>query len=760
MGTNNVLTDEITIIKRDGTKVPVDYEKINKVLIWATEGTHGVSASEIAMNANLQLFSGIKTEDIHKVLIQSAVNLISEETPNYQHVAASLLNYLLRKQIFNSAGDNLPSLFSVVKKNVKAGVYDKLVLEKYNEEEFEKLNSYLRHQRDFNFVYAGLQQMIDKYLLKDRKTNVIYETPQFAYMLIAMTLFADETENRLSKIRSFYNDISLFKISLPTPIVAGVRTPNRQWSSCVLIEIDDDLESIFSSNHAAGRYSAKRAGLGLNFGRVRAINDKIRGGEVVSTGVIPFMKQYESNVKSVQQNGIRGGAATVYFPFWHKEIADVIVLKNNKGTDDNRVRKMDYAIQFNRLFYKRFIDNKDITLFSPSDAPELYDLFVKGDNNAFEEYYENLEKNKKLSGKKIKARDLMELFAKERVETGRIYLMNMDHANTHSSFIDPITMSNLCTEVTLPVKPLNHIDDTEGEIALCILAAINVGEIKNLSELEGICENIVRGLDSAIEKQDYTVAAAKKMLKRRSLGVGITNLAHFLAKNDVTYDDPAALPLVDELMEYVQFYLLKASNKMAQELGPCEYFDRTKYSLGVLPIDTYTKEVDKIVNRKLSLNWESLRADIKEYGLRNSTVTAQMPCESSSVITNATNGIEPIRSLIVAKTSKQGVLRQVAPDIAKLKNKYQFAFDLDGNKGITNIAAVIQKWMDQAISTNHYYNYKKYEGNQLPMSVVIKDIMYAYKMGLKTLYYANTDDGSTDNVDTNMAGCESGACSV
>lgn len=760
MGTNNVLTDEITIVKRDGTRVPVDYEKINKVLIWATEGINGVSASEIAMNANLQLFSGIKTEDIHKVMIQSAANLIKEDTPNYQHVAANLLNYLIRKQIFNSAGDNLPSLFSVVKKNVKGGIYDKLILEKYSEEEFEKLNSYLRHQRDFNFVYAGLQQMIDKYLLKDRKTNTLYETPQFAYMLIAMTLFADETENRLSKVRSFYNDISTFKISLPTPIVAGVRTPNRQWSSCVLIEIDDNLQSIGSSNMAAMMYSSKRAGLGLNFGKIRALNDKIRNGEVVHTGVIPFMKMFESTVKSVQQNGIRGGAATLYFPFWHKEIADVIVLKNNKGTDDNRVRKVDYAIQYNRLFYKRFIEDKEITLFSTGDVPELYDLFAKGNNDDFEQHYETLEKNKKIAGKKIRARELMELFAKERVETGRIYLMNIDHANNHSSFIDPITMSNLCTEVTLPVKPLQHIDDLDAEIALCVLAAINCGEIRNLAELEGICENIVRGLDSVIEKQDYTVAAAKKMLKRRSLGVGITNLAYYLAKNDVNYDDPKALPLVDELMEHVQYYLLKASNKMAQELGPCEYFDKTKYSLGVLPIDTYCKEVDSIVKRKLSLDWEKLRSNIKQYGLRHSTMTAQMPCESSSVITNATNGIEPIRSLIVAKTSKQGVNRQVAPDISKLKNKYQFAFDLDGNKGMTNIAAVIQKWMDQAISTNHYYNYKKYEGNQLPMSVVIKDIMYAYKMGLKTLYYANTDDGSTDNVDANMAGCESGACSV
>jgi ribonucleoside-diphosphate reductase alpha chain len=602
--------------------------------------------------------------------------------------------------------------------------------------------------------------MIDKYLLKDRKYNKTYETPQFAYMLIAMTLFAEEKENRLSKIRSYYNDISTFKISLPTPIVAGVRTPNRQWSSCVLIEIADNLNSIGSSNMAAMMYSSKRAGLGLNFGRIRSLNDKIRNGEVIHTGVIPFMKMYESTVKSVQQNGIRGGAATLYFPFWHKEVADVVVLKNNKGTDDNRVRKVDYAFQLNRLFYKRFVEHKELSLFSPADVPDLYEVFISGDNDKFEKMYEDLEKNKQISKKKIKARDLMELIAKERIETGRIYVMNIDHANTHSSFIDPISMSNLCVEITLPTKPIQHINDVDGEIALCILAAINVGMIKNFGELESICENIIRGLDSVIEKQDYTVDAAKKMKKRRSLGVGITNLAYFLAKNDVSYDDSNALPLVDELMEHVQYYLLKASNKMAQELGPCEYFDKTKYSLGVLPIDTYNKEVDKLVNRPYSLDWEKLRSDIKQYGLRHSTVTAEMPCESSSVITNATNGIEPIRALVIAKTSKQGVLRQVAPDISKLKNKYQFAFEMDGNKGITNVVAVMQKWMDQSISANHYYDYKKYDGNQLPISVVIKDIMYAYKMGLKTLYYANTDDGSTDSVDVNMAGCESGACSV
>lgn len=765
MGSNNVETDNIQIIKRDGTKVQLDYEKINKVLIWATEGINNVSASDIAMNANLQLFNGIKTEEIHKILIQSAASLIKEETPNYQYVAANLQNYLLRKQVFNSAGDNLPSLYEVVKKNVKVGVYDKIVLEKYTEEEFEKLNSYLRHQRDFTFVYAGLQQLIDKYLLKDRKSGKVYETPQFMFMLIAMTLYAEETENRLQKIRSFYNDISNFKISLPTPIMSGVRTPNRQYSSCTLVDVGDSLDSIGHSDLAVMYYTSKRAGIGLNFGRIRAIGDKIRNGEVIHTGVIPFLKKFESTTKSCTQNGIRGGASTTFFPFWHKEILDILVLKNNKGTDDNRVRKMDYGIQFNRLFYKRFIEGKDITLFSPGEVPDLYDAFVSGDNEAFEKLYEEYEGKKKISVKRVPAKDVMNSFAQERIETGRMYVMNMDHANTHSSFLDKIKMSNLCVEITLPTTPISHIEDSindEGEIALCVLSAINAGELKNLKELEGICENIVRSLDFVIDNQDYPVKAATKMLKRRSIGVGLTNLAYFLAKNDVSYTDKAALPLLDELMEHFQYYLLKASNQLAKEKGACEWFDRTKYSKGILPIDTYNKEVDNLVKRSYSLDWEGLRQDILNYGLRNSTLSAQMPCESSSLTTNSTNGIEPVRSLIVAKVSKQGVLRQVVPDISKLKNKYQFAFEMGDNRGITNICAVMQKWMDQSISANHYYDYSNYPNNELPLSVVIKDIMYAYKMGLKTLYYANINDASTDDFSSNFAdaSCESGACSI
>jgi ribonucleoside-diphosphate reductase alpha chain len=773
---------EIFVIKRNGASEPLDFEKINQVLLWATEGINGVSASDIAMNAQIQLYDGITTNEIHKVLIQSSVDLITEKTPNYQIVGGNLLNYYIRKDIFGSDNDNLPHLMEVIQKNVDRGIYDKKLLQDYTEDEINKFNKIIKHKRDYNFVYAGLQQLIDKYLLKDRNTGEVFETPQYMYMLIAMTLFADgyTGDERIKKVQSYYNDISLFKINLPTPIMCGVRTPNRQYSSCTLIDVGDSLDSIFNSNSAVGYYTAKRAGIGLNFGRIRALGDSIRGGEVVHTGVVPFLKMFESTTKSCTQNGVRGGGSTTHFPFWHREIREILVLKNNRGTDDNRVRKMDYSIQFNRLFYRRFIKDEELTLFSPNDCPDLYSAFYSGDNDLFEELYEKYERKTSIEKKKVRARDLMNSFVQERIGTGRIYLMNVDHVNEHSSFIDPVYMSNLCQEITLPTTPLKHIDDdddSESEIALCVLSAINVGEIKDLSELEELVDNIVRGLDFVITNQDYPVKAATKMLKRRSIGIGVTNLAYYLAKNGFTYDDEGALPLVDELMEHIQYYAIKASVNLAKEFGPCEWFDRTKYSQGILPIDTYSKNVDKIVNRLHTLDWEQLRKDVLEFGMRNSTLTALMPCESSAVATNSTNGMEPIRALVTTKKSKKGLLRQVAPEIHKLKNKYQLAYDLDGNRGIINIQAVIQKWIDQSISSNHYYDIEKYDGGEIPMSEIVDDILYSYKMGLKTLYYANTNDGKSDRftekkkdenvdlieeeeyIDDDMS-CAGGACSI
>ena len=753
------------VIKRNGEKSRLDAEKINKVLMWATENISGVSASDVAMNAHIQFYQGIKTTEIHNVLIQSAVDLISEKNPNYQYVASNLLNYLLRKEALEVNGENLPSLFDIIKRNVKLDFYDSIILEKYTEEEVAELNLYMKHERDYDFTYAGIQQLIDKYLVKDRTTGKSYETPQYAFMLIAMTVFMDhDKKEKLFHVKELYDLISFKKISLPTPVMAGIRTPNRQYSSCTLIEVGDSLKSIFHSDVAIGEYVARRAGIGINAGSIRAQGSKVRNGEVVHTGVIPFFRKFQSTLHSCSQGGIRKGSATLYFPWWHKEIEDVLVLKNNKGTDDNRVRHIDYAIQFDKMFYKRFIENGEISLFSPNDVPGLYDAF--GYNDQFEELYNKYEKNKKIPRKTIKARDLMNTFAQERIGTGRMYVHNIDNTNTNSPFKDKIRMSNLCVEIALPTNPVNHIDngdDTPDEIALCVLAAHNLGTIKNNEELYKCSEYIVRILDFVVEFQDYPVNAALKMKKRRSLGVGVTNFAYWLAKNDLKYSDNSSLEKVDELFEHIQYSLLKASNKLAKEKGACEWFNKTTYSEGVMPIDRYNKNVDELVKREYSCDWDSLRQEIVTHGLRNSVLTAIMPAESSAVVQNATNGIEPVRSLVTLKKSKSGLIKQVVPEIAKLKNKYELAYDMPDNKGYTNICAVIQKWIDQSLSANHYYQYSL-EG--ISLSGVIKDLLHAYKYGMKTLYYANTDDKKSDNIETMGAsdamevGCEGGACAI
>jgi ribonucleoside-diphosphate reductase alpha chain len=755
--------NDLNVTKRDGKNEVFEAEKINKILLWATSGINGVSASDVAMNAHLQFYPGIKTSEIHKVLIQSAVDLINDKNPNYQYVASNLLNYLLRKEVFEVKKE-LPTLLECIKRNIKVDLYDSIILDKYTDEEISKCDSFIKHERDYDLTYAGLQQLIDKYLVKDRSTGKSYETPQFCFMMISMTVFADyEKSTRMDFIKELYDMISEHKISLPTPIMAGIRTPNRQFSSCTLIEIGDSLDSIFHGNVAIGQYVAKRAGIGINAGGIRALGSKVRNGEVVHTGVIPFFKMFQSTLHSCSQGGIRKGSATLYFPWWHKEIEDVLVLKNNKGTDDNRVRHMDYGIQFEKTFYNRFISNGDVSLFSPSDVPGLYEAF--GLQN-FEEIYLKYESDKKIPRKTIKARELMNSFAQERIGTGRMYVMNIDNANSNSPFIERLKMSNLCVEICLctsPIESLYDIDNkketehlSNGEIALCTLAAFNLGNIKSWSELHKVAEYIVRVLEYVIENQDYPINAAKKMLKRRSVGVGVTNFAYWLAKQGVKYSDKEALFYVDELFENIQYSLLKASNKLAQEFGKCEWYDKTTYSKGILPMDRYNKNVDELVKRDYSCDWETLRKDIEQFGLRNSVLTAIMPAESSAVVQSATNGIEPIRSLVITKKSKSGLIKQVAPECIKLKNKYELAFEMPDNRGYTNICAVIQKWIDQSISANHYY---QYSNDGISIGGVIKDILYSYKYGLKTLYYANTDDKKSDDMDS-MGGCESGSCSI
>jgi ribonucleoside-diphosphate reductase alpha chain len=731
------------IVKRDGTKEHLNIDKIHKVVEHACEGLAGVSSSQIEMNANIQFYDGMTTNEIQEVLVRSANDLISLDNPNYQFAAARLLSYGVNKQVFGRY--EATTLKEMIELNIERGVYDSEILEKYTDEEISRLDSYIHHKRDENFTYAGLRQVVDKYLVQDRSNGEIFETPQFMYMMIAATLFANyPKETRMYYVRRYYDATSLFKINIPTPVMAGVRTPVRQFASCVLVDSNDTLDSIFASDMSIGRYTAQRAGIGINAGRIRGVNAKIRGGEVAHTGIIPFLKKFEATVRCCTQNGVRGGSATTHFPFWHQEIEDILVLKNNKGTEDNRVRKLDYSIQLNKTMYERLLSGGEITLFSPHDVPGLYEAYF-GDADKFKELYESYERKTSIKKKKIDAMDLFSALIKERAETGRIYIMNVDHANTHSSFKDTVYMSNLCQEITLPTKPLEHIDDENGEIALCILSAINVGIIKDLNDLEELCDLAVRALEEIIDYQRYPIKAAEISTKaRRSLGIGYIGLAHYLARNKVNYADSSAWKLVHDLTEAFQYYLLKASNKIAQERGACEYFDRTKYSDGILPIDTYKKDVDTIVENKLNYDWDGLRSSIKEYGLRHSTLSAQMPSESSSVVSNATNGIEPPRGYLSVKKSKKGPLKQIVPQYQTLKNYYTLLWDMPNNEGYINTVAVMQKFFDQAISGNWSYNPTHFENNEVPMSVMLQDLLNTYKYGWKTSYYQNTYDYKTD----------------
>jgi ribonucleoside-diphosphate reductase alpha chain len=734
--------EQIHVKKRkDRGKEPLNIDKIHEMVEYACEGIAGVSSSQVEMSSGLQFYDGITTDEIQQILIKSASDLISLENPNYQYVAARLLLFSLRKQVIGKLWDH-PHIFSQVKKCVEIGVYDSEILSWYEEKDFDRMENWINHERDYDFTYAGLRQVIDKYLVQDRSNGEIFETPQFMYMMISATLFAKYPKNkRMNYIKKYYDAISTFKINIPTPVMAGVRTPIRQYASCVLVDVDDTLPSIFSSDMAIGSYVAQRAGIGINAGRIRGINSRIRGGEVQHTGVIPFLKKFEATVKCCTQNGVRGGSATVHFPIWHQEIKDIIVLKNNKGSEDNRVRKLDYSIQLSKLFYERFINDEEITLFSPHEVPELYEAWGTPE---FDEIYKVAERKTSVSKKKISAQELFGDILKERAETGRIYIMNIDHCNTHSSFKDRIYMSNLCQEITLPTDPIQHIDG-KGEIALCILSAINVGKLQYLDDLENLCDLAVRSLEEIIDHQNYPVKAAELSTKaRRSLGIGYIGLAHYLAKMKVKYDDKQAWKEVDVLTEAFQYYLLKASNEIAKEKGKCEYFNRTKYSDGILPIDTYKKEVDEIVNRKLSMKWEQLRKDIKEFGLRHSTLSAQMPSESSSVVSNATNGIEPPRDYLSIKKSKKGTLKQIVPDYQRLKNFYTLLWDMPNNEGYINVVAVMQKYFDQAISGNWSYNPEYFEEGQVPVSVMAKDLLTTYRLGWKTSYYQNTYDGKKD----------------
>ncbi len=757
------MNNNLFVTKRNGKRELIDLEKIHQVIAWAAEGLDNVSVSQVELKSHIQFYDGIKTSDIHETIIKSAADLISEETPDYQYLSARLAIFHLRKKAYGQFEP--PKLYPHIVNMVEAGKYDQHLLADYTESEFEEMERFIVHRRDLDFSYAAVKQLEGKYLVQNRVTGEIYESAQFLYILVAACLFAKyPTETRLKYVEGFYNAISTFKISLPTPIMAGVRTPTRQFSSCVLIECGDSLDSINAASSSIVKYVSQRAGIGINAGRIRALGSTIRNGEAFHTGCIPFFKHFQTAVKSCSQGGVRGGAATLFYPLWHLEVESLLVLKNNRGVEENRVRHLDYGVQFNKLMYTRLIKGGSITLFSPSDVPGLYDAFFE-DQEKFEALYVKYEADSSIRKKCIKAIELFTLFAQERASTGRIYLQNVDHCNTHSPFDPaqaPIRQSNLCLEIALPTQPMDDINDPNGEIALCTLSAFNLGAIESLDELEGLSDLAVRALDSLLDYQNYPMPAAyNATIGRRTLGIGVINYAYYLAKNGVYYSNGSANNLTHRTFEAIQFNLLKASNELAKEQGACPKFNETRLSQGILPIDTYKKSIDDITGEALHLDWETLRESIKKHGVRNSTVSALMPSETSSQISNATNGIEPPRGLISVKASKDGVLKQVVPEYQRLKDNYELLWNIPSNDGYLELVGIMQKFIDQTISANTNYDPSRFEGGKVPVKQILKDILTAYKLGVKTMYYHNTRDGASENmIELEDEDCEGGACKI
>ncbi len=702
------MNQSLLVTKRDGGTERINLDKIHRVLDWAAEGLSNVSISQVELRSHIQFYDGIKTSDIHETIIKAAADLISREAPDYQYLAARLAIFHLRKKAYGQFEP--PALFDHVKKMVELGKYDHHLLEDYTEEEFKQMDGFIDHWRDMNFSYAAVKQLEGKYLVQNRVTGEIYESAQFLYILVAACLFSGyPRETRLDYVKRFYDAVSTFKISLPTPIMSGVRTPTRQFSSCVLIECGDSLDSINATSSAIVKYVSQRAGIGINAGRIRALGSPIRGGEAFHTGCIPFYKHFQTAVKSCSQGGVRGGAATLFYPMWHLEVESLLVLKNNRGVEGNRVRHMDYGVQINKLMYTRLLKGEDITLFSPSDVPGLYDAFF-ADQDEFERLYTKYEKDDSIRKQRIKAVELFSLMMQERASTGRIYIQNVDHCNTHSPFdpvVAPVRQSNLCLEIALPTKPMG----------------------------------------------------------RRTLGIGVINFAYWLAKNGKRYSDGSANNLTHQTFEAIQYWLLKASNELAKEQGACPWFNETTYSKGILPIDTYKKDLDGITSEPLHYDWEALRESIKTHGLRNSTLSALMPSETSSQISNATNGIEPPRGHVSIKASKDGILRQVVPDYEQLKNAYELLWEMPNNDGYLQLVGIMQKFIDQSISANTNYDPSRFPSGKVPMQQLLKDLLTAYKFGVKTLYYQNTRDGAEDAQDDLAPsiqddGCESGACKI
>lgn len=750
------------VIKRDGRKEPRDESKIYKVLAWAAEGLN-VSVSQVDIQVQKKLVDGMKTSDIHSALVKTAADLISEEYPDYQYMAARLAMFGVRKDVFG--GYSVPPLYDFIKHMTLTGWYDKHILEDYTEAEIDKLDKHIKHERDMDFAYSGVKQLIGKYLVQNRVTGELLETPQFLYMGVAMALHANEPKDkRLQIVREFYDATSTFEISLPTPIMSGVRTPTRQFSSCVKIESGDSLDSINASSAAIVKYVSQRAGIGINAGRIRALGSEIRGGDAFHTGCIPFYKHFQTAVKCCSQGGVRSGAATIFYPMWHLEYKSLVVLKNNRGVEENRVRHLDYGVQLNGLMYKRLLSNGNITLFSPHDVEGLYDAFFE-DQDLFEKLYTEAEANPNIRKETISAKEAFTLLVQERAGTGRVYIQHVDHCNVNGPFderVAPVRQSNLCMEITLPTKPLNNVEDPDGEVALCTLSAFNLGKITCLGDFKRLAPIVVRALDNLLDYQNYPLPAAyRSTMNRRSLGVGIINTAYYLAKNGVKYSDGSANNLMHETMEAMQYYLLKSSNDLAKERGACPSFNETKYAAGVMPVDRYKSAVDGLHTVGLNMDWDKLSGEIVRHGLRNSTLSAFMPSETSSQISNATNGIEPPRGYVSVKASKDGIMKQVVPEFAELKDAYELLWNITDNNGYLELVAIMQKFVDQSISANTNYDPTNYPDDKVPAKLLLQDLVKSYRLGIKTLYYHNTNDSAGDDQpEESKGGCDSGGCTI
>ncbi len=745
------------VTKLDGSLQNLDYQKIHAMVEICAAGIENVSVSDVIMGAKLNFYDGISTQDIQTALVKSAENLMTARTPNYSLLAGRLLLTQLRKQVWGQW--DVPHLSDVVFANTLRGFYDDELQGFYSAEEWTELNDYINHDRDLDYTSASIQQFKDKYSVKNRVTGQIYETPQVAYMLIAAAGFAHEDKSiRMQFVKDAYDAFSTETISLATPIRAGMRTKTKQYASCVLMAADDDLDSIAATQSAMMKYVTLRAGIGMDFGRWRALNAPIRNGEGKYTGAIGFLKAFEATLNSCSQGHIRKGSSTMFYPIWHKDILSFLPLTNGKGTEETRTRGLDYGVCISKIFYERLQNGQDISLFDPNEVKAKYNLYENFGLESFDSLYLAAEADSTIEKTSISAVKLFTILAQERGETGQVYITNIDHFNTHGSFTVHISQSNLCEEIALPTKPFYSLNDPNGEIATCILACINPAKAKNWEYIQ-LARIVVRFLDNIIEYQEYPFVMAEKGSKgRRSIGVGFNDFAHWLALNDLKWGSDEMLQKVHELTEMHQFCLLKASNELAIEKGACDLFLETKYAQGILPINTYYKNVDALVEPDYNYDWEQLRGYIKQYGLRNSTLSAQPPCESSSLTgSGSTNGIEPPRSAIGIKDSSTNTLKFAIPDVDKVE--YEYAWSFSSNEAYLNTVAVIQKFFDQSISANTYYNPLLYPDSKVPLQVVLDDLIYAYSIGLKSLYYHNTHDMS-DNGLTSSSGCSSGACAL